>query len=227
MLQSTPPPQTAQEIAQKYPKPELVKEERLTEDQVKKSKEPFLKLKFKGGCLDFSAGKDIDVQNDATLRIGNIASVNSWTDTALFGSLYEEIKISLGPELPIKPVVGADMQYGEKTVFRGGLSTGFVESESVRLAIDRYFTSNKKDDDGETNKFWWLRGSLGPYDLGPLGDGWMIGGMTRLFSDEKTGVNVWASKDLGKGWGAKVQYWKTPAQKTRIYVTVFKKYGRR
>ena len=44
------------------------------------------------------------------------------------------------------------------------------------------------------------------------------------FSNDKTGVNVWVSKDLGKGYGLKVQYWKTPAEKTRIYVTVFKRY---
>jgi len=225
MLQSTPPPETAQEIAKKYLKPEVVQEERLTEEQVKKPKESF--LKFNGGFLDFSAGKDIDVQNDATLKIGKIAEINSWTDTTLFGRLYEEIKVSLGPDLPVHPVLAADMQYGEKTVFRGGLSTGFIESESVRLAIDRYFTSNRTDEDGEVNKFWWLRGSFGPYDLGTLGDGWRVGGMTRLFSDEKKGVNVWASKDLGKGYGLKVQYWRTPAEKERIYVTVFKKYGRR
>jgi hypothetical protein len=224
MLQSTPPPETAQEIAQKYLKPKVVQEQRLPEEELEKTKKPF--FKFNGGCLDFSGGRDIDVQNDATLRIGNIASVNSWTDTSLFGSPYEEIKISLGPDLPVHPVLAADIQYDEKTVFRGGLSTGFVESKSVRLAIDHYFTSNKKDEDGETNKFWWLRGSLGPYDLGPLGDGWKLGGMTRLFSNEKTGVNVWASKDLGN-IGVKVQYWKTPGDKERIYVTVFKKYGRK
>ncbi len=217
MLLSTPPPQTTQDIA--------VQEQRLSEKELEKIKKPLFKF---NGCLDFSAGKDIDAQNDATLKIGKIAAVNSWSDMTLFGSFYDEIKISLGPELPIHPVLGADFQVGERTTGRLGLSTGFVESGSVRLAIDRYFASNKKDDDGKDNKFWWLRGSYGPFDLpfdlGTLDDDWSVGGMTRLFSDDKTGVNVWVSKDLGKGWGAKVQYWKTPAEKTRIYVTVFKRY---
>ncbi|MEE9323709.1 MAG: hypothetical protein V3U72_04145 [Candidatus Aenigmarchaeota archaeon] len=202
--------------------------------EVEKAKEEKNESLFKLGDnrADFSLVKGkpyVHGQNDLNLYVGKgkkkIARINDWLDGGLIGGkkgkekvtkLYNELKIYFAPGLPIQPVVGADLEKGQKAIYRGGIATKMMEViKGLKAGIEYYPFSNNEED------LVWIKTGI------DLGKGWNLFGMTRRLYDKSDGKEAKklkkvyrfrVSKDIGNGFQIAFNYWSLPKNKKGKYM---------
>ncbi|NIO23282.1 MAG: hypothetical protein GTN38_04625 [Candidatus Aenigmarchaeota archaeon] len=229
MLQSTPPPQTTQDIA--------VQEERLSEEDLYKLKEPLFELKE---SLKVSASKNPytsesirpNIQNSLDFSIGKVIGISNWTDVGLIGGrdiddIYNETQLYLFPKFPIHPVGEVDLCTGSKAVVRGGVSTGWFAApfaDRLKMNVDIYPVSNVKDAEGRKEGHLWVKVRY------ETSSGLAIGGMTKQFTtrvgdgDRKSVYNIYGSIPLGNGWELEIAGWRNPNDDNVFMIGIRKGY---